>query len=213
MGCPTAGRRPGPGRAVGFTLVEIVLAIGLVALLVSMGIVALGRWYETSQLPEGARRLESILRLARADACARGRRVRVDFDPDTLNPSVLWEPKPLEEPGSFVQHPGAWAHDVPVGLVRVSRCERRGADAVQTLTYNDDEELTSEEGNVVQAITFYPDGSFDSAIIEMAGRDESELRIGRIDMDGVSGLITLRIMTSVELEEQYELDAEAREGL
>jgi len=210
---PAGGCLRCPARAGGFTLIEVVLALSLVAVLLSLGVLALGRWYDSSRLPEGARRLESILRLARADACARGRRVRLQFDPESLAPGMVWEPQPLQEPGVYVQHPAEWAFDLPVALLRVTRCERRGADAVQTLTYNDDEELTTEEGNPLQPVTFYPDGSFESAIIEVAGRDDSELRIGRIDLDGVTGSITLRIMTSVELEEQYELDAEAQEGL
>jgi len=202
-------RPPHAGTGPGFTLVEVVLAVALVVVLVSMGIIALGRWYDTGRLPEGARRLESILRMARADACARGRRVQFGFDGDTLQPAITWEPKPLEEPGQFLPHPGVWAHDLPAEDLRVIRCERRGSDAMRVLTYGDGRELTSDEGNVLQAVTFYPDGSFDSAILEVAGRNESELRVGRIDLDGVSGKIELRILTPMELEEQLELDAEA----
>lgn len=192
---------------------EVLLATALVVLLLSLGIAGFGRLYDTEKIGEAGRRMESILRLARADAAARGRRIRLSFDRETLALLIEWEPKPLAEPGTFVPLTSAsWANQPPLTAVRFRRCERTGSSAMQTLTYQQEDELQSEDGKVLQSVTFYPDGSCDSAIVEIAGRDESELRIARIDLDGVTGTVTMRILTPIEQEEQEQFDAEA-EGL
>jgi type II secretory pathway pseudopilin PulG len=191
------------GRA-GFTLLEIALTVGLVVLLLSLAIASFTNWYEADLLPEGARQFEGLLRLARADAASRGRQVRLVFDPETLRPRLLWEPSPLEEPGNFVSHPGEWAHHLPVELVRVSRCERTGASAVVTLKYQDSDQLESEEGNILQPLTFYPDGSCDSAIIELVALAEDDVRTAVLVLDGDNGTIRLYLLTPTELEEFYE---------
>jgi len=198
------------GQDAGFTLVEIILAVAIVFLLLSAGIFAFGGWLRGQKLPEGARQFESILRRARAEAAARGRRIRLVFDPQTLDPNLAWEPKPLEEPGSFLPYSstGLTLH-LPRELVRVVRCQRIGQSALRTLIYQDGSELESEEGKILEPLTFYPDGSHDSAIIELAGREDTELRIGRIELDGMTGTITLRILTPTEQEEQELIDAEA----
>jgi type II secretory pathway pseudopilin PulG len=189
---------------------EIMLAVALVVLLMAIGVISFGGWYKGQKLPEGARQFEGALRQLRADAASRGRRIRLVFDPDTLNATIVWEPQPLEEPGSFVPYCLA-GRDVPLPgeLVRVARCQRTGQSALPTLTYQDGDELASEDGKILQPVTFYPDGSYDSAIIELAGREVAELRIGRIELDGVNGTITLRILTPTEQQEQEEIDAEA----
>jgi prepilin-type N-terminal cleavage/methylation domain-containing protein len=195
---------------LGFTLVEILLAVALVAVLLSLVVGAFDGMYHSEQLGEGSRKLDSVLRMARADAAAQGRRVRMVFDPQTLQPTIVWEPKPLEEPGAFVPYTAAsWAAGLPNDQLRVRRCQRIKDSAVQTSIFTKEEELQSADGKVLHSITFYPDGTCDSAIIELAGLDDSELRIGRIDIDGPTGTFTLRILTPTEQQEQETLDAEA----
>jgi Tfp pilus assembly protein FimT len=197
-------------RALGFTLLEVLLAIALVVLLVSLAAGTFSNMYQSEQLPEGSRKLDSVLRMARADAASQGRRVRMVFDAQTLQPSIVWEPKPLEEPGTFVPYTGAsWTTGLPNDLVRVRRCQRIKDSAVQTSTLKKEEELRSADGKVLQSVTFYPDGSCDSAIVETAGLADTELRIGRIDVEGTTGNFTLRILTPTEQQEQETLDAEA----
>jgi prepilin-type N-terminal cleavage/methylation domain-containing protein len=197
-------------RPLGFTLLEVLLAIALVVVLVSLVVGAFSGLYESEQLGEGSRKLDSVLRMARADAASQGRRVRMAFDPQTLQPSIVWEPKPLEEPGVFVPYTGAgWAAGLPNDLVRVRRCQRIKDSAVQTSAFKREEEPQSADGKVLHYITFYPDGTCDSAIVELAGLADSELRIGRIDIEGATGTFTLRILTPTEQQEQESLDAEA----
>ncbi|MGB2822208.1 MAG: hypothetical protein WBF17_14585 [Phycisphaerae bacterium] len=182
--------------------------MGLLVLLVGVMVTGFSRWYETERTDESARRLESILRLARAEAASGGRRIRLTFDPQTLRAAIEWEPLPLEEPGVFVAHPAAWAHDLPNDDLRFLRCQRIGASAVQMMTYGRQEELESAEGGPLQAVMFYPDGSCDSAIIEVGDSRGLDGRVGRIDLDGTNGTIQLRILTPTEQAEEAELDKE-----
>jgi len=185
------------------------VAIALLALLAGVMVTGFSSWYDTERIDEGARRLESIVRLARAEAASRGRRIRLAFDGETLRALVEWEPLPLEQPGVFVAHPAVWAHDLPNDELRFRRCQRIGASALQMLTYQREEELQSQAGGLLQAVMFYPDGSFDSAIIEVGDPQEIDARVGRIDLDGTNGTINLRILTPTEQDEQAELDEEA----
>jgi len=208
--CAEVGRAIGGPRA-GFTLFEIILAAAIIVLLSGSIILAFGSWYRKRSVDESARRVEAILRMARAEACSQGRRVRLAFDPDTLAPTILWEPDPLGEPGLFVPHYGQWAHDLPTDIITFIRCRRTGASAVRLLTYSDAEEPVSPNGEPLESVTFLPDGSCDSAVIEVAASDGVDLRIGRLEIDGVTGAVRLRMLTPTEQAEQDEADAAAEE--
>ena len=195
---------------MGFTLLEVLLAVALVVVLVSIAVGTFTTMYQSEQIGEGSLKLDSVLRMARADAASQGRKIRMIFDPQTLQPSIVWEPKPLEEPGVFVPYTAAnWTSGLPNDVVRVRRSQRIGDSAVQTSLIKADDDLQSADGKVLQYITFYPDGTCDSAIIELAGLVDSELRIGRINIEGTTGTFTLRILTPTEQQEQEALDAEA----
>ena len=60
-----------------FTLVEVILAVAIIGLISGTFILGLGSWYQREAVDDGARRVESILRVARAEACSQGRRRRV----------------------------------------------------------------------------------------------------------------------------------------
>jgi len=207
-----AGRGASRPR-LGFTLFELILAAAIFALVSGSIILAVGGWYREQSVDECARRVEAILRLARAEACGRSRRIRLAFDAETLAPAILWEPEPLAEPGRFVPHFGQWAHDLPTEELQFLSCRRTGASAVKLLTYSDAEEPASAEGEPLESVTFLPDGSCDSAVIEMTALDGLDPRVGRIEIDGVTGTVTLRILTPLEQEEQEEANAAAEEAL
>ena len=209
---PCAARRAGGRPRAGFTLFEIILATAILVILGGTIILAVGGWYRKQSVDESARRVEAILRMARAEACSQGRRVRLAFDPASLVPVILWEPDPLGEPGVFVPHYGQWANDLPTETLVFIRCRRTGASAVKLLTYADAEEPVSPDGEPLESITFLPDGSCDSAVIEVADADGLDPRIGRVEIDGVTGAASLRMLTPTEQEEQDEADAAEEEG-
>jgi prepilin-type N-terminal cleavage/methylation domain-containing protein len=195
-----------------FTLVEIILAAAIIALLAGTFVLAMGQWYQRQSLDESAMRVEAILRMARAEACSQGRLIRLAFDPASLSPVITWEPSPLQEPGRFVPHYGAWANDLPTDLLRFIQCRRTGQSARKLLTYSDVREPATPDGEPLQSITFMPDGSCDSAVIELAAADGLDPRIGRIEINGITGSVSLRILTPTEQDEQRAIDAEAQEA-
>jgi hypothetical protein len=178
-----------------------------------MIVLAMSQWYQRQSVDESARRIESILRMARAEAAGQGRRIRLAFDPGTLAPSITWEPDPLAQPGVFVPHYGQWAHDLPTDVLRFVTCRRTGASAEKLLTYADAEEPVSPEGQPLQSITFLPDGSCDSAVLELvAAADASDPRIARIEIAGLTGSVSLQILTPLEREELEEAQAQEGQG-
>ena len=202
------GPAPG-GRDAAYTITEIVLAIGLLAVLAAVMVTGFGRWHDTERVEEGARRVEAILRMARAEAASSGRRIRLCFNSEDLRPVVEWEPSPLAEPGVFLRHPGTWANDLPEEELHFNRCQRTGSSALSLLDRENTDALESAGGGVLQPVTFYPDGSFDSAIIELIDPTEVDQRVARIDLDSSGLTIRLRMLTPTEQEDQAEIDEEA----
>ncbi len=192
-----------PGRA--FTLLEVILAITLLVALASAGAFALVSWYDGRNLEEGAVQFEALVRMARADAANTKRSIRLSFEPDTGAIRVLWEPQPFTEPRVFVEYDtSVWAAEVPNGLVRVTRCELTGDSAYSTL---DTETLAPPDPGEVRMdpVTFHPDGTSDSAVIELAtAGDEDDSRRAVIVIDGTNRTIETQVLGETGLAEFYE---------
>lgn len=195
---PSAAGRPRGGPRAGFTLFEIILAAAIIVILSGAIILGVGGWYRKQGVDEGARRVEAILRMARAEACSQGRRVRLAFDPTDLTPAIYWEPDPLGQPGLFVRHYGQWANDLPTDVIVFLSCRRTGASAARLLTYSEAEEPVTPDGEPLESLTFLPDGSCDSAVIEVADADGVDLRVGRLEIDGITGAVRLSMLTPTE---------------
>ena len=191
--------RPTPRALRGaFTLIEIVLAVALVALLAGMALVNFGAWRSGQALDEGAQRWETALRMARAEAANLGRRLRLAFDANDGRVVVLWEPEPLTEPGQFTEYTACgWKDAVDLGGVRVEKCEYIGSSTYRTL-----DAQSVRTGDVANAdlaeITFEPDGSSDSVALTLVAADAPESPRVVIEIDGLSGAISSR---RVSLEE------------
>ena len=67
--------RPAPIH--GFTLVELMVALALAAVLMAAGVHGLGAWLTEQQLRDRAEALRHALQLARTEAIKRGARVDV----------------------------------------------------------------------------------------------------------------------------------------
>ncbi len=204
MTSATTRKRPGsdgppPVRRAGFTLLELTLAAALIVLLVGTMVLSLSGWNESRRLEEGARRFEAMLCMARADAANLGRRLRLDFgeNEDGLPEiQLLWESDPLGGAQQFTPYTACtWTHHVPSGLVEVARCESSGWDVT---------ERDRSDETVLEPVTFYPDGSCDSAEIELISTSPADNRRALIEIDGLTGAVTRRILTSAELEEEVE---------
>jgi len=191
-----------PPRACGgFTLLEILLVLGVLALLAGAVIISLGGRSEVEALQEGMGRLETAMLMARAEAANLGLRLRLGFDPETMQVLVLYEPEPLAEPGNFVAYTGCtWQDSIELDGLRIETCAFVGSSAYRTV-----ETATGGAGapdSALAAITFEPDGSSDSVHLELTRAADPDSRRGFVDLDGLTGTISTRILTASEMAKQ-----------
>jgi len=189
-----------PRARRGFTLLEILLAVAVLVLLAAMAAVNFPAMRGSRTLEDGADRLATGLRMARADAANRGRRMRIAFDAETGAPRVLWEPEPLTGPGQFVAYDAcAWKDLIAVEGVAVDSSRFVGASAYRNVG---DASVTGGEPEDLDhaAVTFEPDGSSDSVVIELFATDAPDTRRARIEIDGLTGAVATRILTLEEIE-------------
>lgn len=170
-------------RKAGFTLVELVLVLSVLALLAGVTAVNLGGFGRSQELSEGASRLETALRLTRADAAGEGRRIRLQPDAETGGMDVLWEPNPLTEPGEFRQYPCSWRGYLPGGSVRVVSSRLTGDSRYRSLWSDCGRGDASSD---MEALTFYPDGTSDSAEIEL----EAPAGTAILKISGLTGVVS-----------------------
>jgi len=112
---------PSPAREGGFSLVEVLLTLSLVLGLAAATVVTFTGLDGKNALDEGADRLESMIRFARAEASNSGRQVRLVFDPSTNRPAaasselrdikVSWESDSTGHPGQFESMPNRGWND------------------------------------------------------------------------------------------------------
>lgn len=196
-----AGFRGPPGQ--GFTLVELLLAVVLLTLLLGALVFNFSGFGQQARLEEGAARLETLLRLAQAQAALSGRQVQIVFqadgDSNALEPSsslrVQWELAPLETPGQFEDLVGdQWQTQGITEMVRIQSVTLLGAasgnpstllSAAEQTTSAPDDFLSDE----LPTLTFYPDGSGDSAEIILVPLEETDLRRVVLRINGLTGAI------------------------
>lgn len=188
-------------RAGGFTLIEILLALAVMLLLAGLTVISFSSWDSSRRLEEASWQFESSLRMARAEAANLGRKVRLEFD-DSARPQILWEPEPLTEPGQYVPYEGAsWATNLPNLQMVVSHCEL--TDGSFSWTPPSDQLQSQTQPAALSAITFYPDGSSDSAMIQLRGQDTTEQRTAVLTLDGLNGTITTELLSVSEMVERF----------
>ncbi len=204
-------RRSG-GRA--FTMIEILLAIGVMVLLAGAVTYTMFGRVQEHYLDEGSQRFETVLRMARAEAANQGRRLRLSWIEQEQRLVVLWEPEPLAQPGQFVELTSAsWAGTLPSDLIRIVSASREGESESQTGFGKASSAMAGDdEAATTTLIDFYPDGSCDTATFELASRDESDLRRALVEFDGFNYLISTRIMDADELAAWYAAQLSAAAG-
>jgi prepilin-type N-terminal cleavage/methylation domain-containing protein len=213
--------RPLKRAGQGFTLVELLLALALMLLFVSAAVFSFSSLLRGNQLEEGAGQVESLMRFARAQAANTGRKVQLVFEEETNSTSfaasirVRWEPDPLGEPGVFADLAEAgWQAQAINGLVQ--------AEAVQLLGSGDENsadstgspaDVSGPEADAgvtkpLSPITFYPDGSSDSAeiiLVSLAPDDENRMSVR---IEGLSGAIRHQLVSAEPGDEPEQSDVQ-----
>jgi len=199
----------------GFSLLEVLLVLPLIGVLLGLSVVSLDAWQRGQRLSVGADRLSTCLRLARADAADRGRRIRLVMrvreaaedavgSDDAASFELRWEAEPLAKPGVFEPyHRCNWQDVLPGGLVRVTQVELLGESALR-FTSRDTGLDESGGGGDVAAITFYPDGTSDAARIVLAAADgaadgEADERRAVLELSGLSGEVRLELRDAADV--------------
>jgi len=118
----------------------------------------------------------------------------LSFDSETRLPTLLWEPSPLTEPGQFTPHKTcSWRTRIPKTGIAVTRCRTIGPDGkpVDEAPSSIGDETDEEE---MQTITFGPDGTSDSVLIEIESSLEGDTLRAAIKLDGQNNLIKTKFM-------------------
>ncbi len=107
----------GTYHARAYTLIEIMLVVGLLVALSAMAIPNFVRQIERERLPGSVRQLRSLLTLVRANAAFDGKRYRLRFPTederealdDDRQPLIEREDDPIDEPDLFNRVTAPWA--------------------------------------------------------------------------------------------------------
>jgi len=176
----------------------MLLALTIMGLLLAALAINFSALSGGQDLEEGAARLETALRMARADAANLGRRIRLAFDEIDGRFIVFWEADPLAEPGRFTEYTACtWDDFVSMDRIRLERCQLVGPSLYQVVKMG-----TAGGGDATAgpaSITFEPDGSSDSAVIEVSAVDERDTRHIVIELEGLTGTVTSRTLSPEEL--------------
>jgi type II secretory pathway pseudopilin PulG len=205
MALPRGGSalRGAPSRAA-FTLMEVVLVLCLIIVLATVAAISLSGWNREAAFEDGVSHFESALRLARAEAARLGLRLRLAFDPNG-GAVILYEPRPLEAPEEFEEYAGCtWGNVLDDCAVRVSQCQLTGSSAYRPVGKNEPGRDSAFASAVpMDSLTFYPDGSSDSALVELKPYDDDDTRRAVIQVTGMDGGISTWMVDADALDDTY----------
>jgi hypothetical protein len=155
-------------------------------LIAAVAVVAVGSMDNRDAMSEAVGAYEAVLRQARAHAMRDARPMRLVFDPDNGSPQLMAQGDPVAAPGRF-DHPAMiWPELAETQDVRLVRCERKVASDFAAAVAEDpvsDHELNR------QALTFQPDGTSDTAELELELSDDHAGYHAVISIDGFTGTI------------------------
>jgi prepilin-type N-terminal cleavage/methylation domain-containing protein len=193
----TAGK---PGNTGGFTLFELLLAVAVLALLVSAVVFSFSSFMTGSQLDEGVTQFENLVRLARAHAANTGRRVQLGFQEDITpegvvvgKSSVVWEADPVGNPGRFEK---LWElsrlTESIDEFIAIDSARRSGTGEASLDVGGPGSEWVeagAEAPPWLTPVTFFADGSADSAEIVLISRDTEDKRRVVLRLEGITGTL------------------------
>jgi len=135
------------GVRAGFTLLELLLVVGLLALLALSAWPLLENRISSAELPESATKLQSLLFMARSQAISDHKRYRVRFDEGLQQPLVEVEPDAINAAGEWFETTEAWAEEnTLLGDVRVHAVKLGRPVYLTPQQTRDDAEAESDEG-------------------------------------------------------------------
>ena len=181
------------------------MVVSLLSIIMVLGIVSGTSASERRKFQYTVDRMETTLRMARAEAANTARRIRLTFDEETRLPSVLWEPEPLTKPGQFEPYTTcSWRSRIPKSSIAVTKCRMIGPDGkpIDEAPTSVGDDSDSEE---IQTITFNQDGSSDSVLIEIESTDLANPLRAAIKLDGENSIITSKILYT-PAEDDYDED-------
>lgn len=191
----------------GATLLELLLTAALVLGLSGAVVFCFNSLQRGAQLDEGAMRMESLIRFARAHAANSGKVVRVVFSPESSDdgsPSgthvrVQVQSDTATAGSTFVEVGQTREDSESVNeLVNVVTVELQGAANPAAAAPSTAESSDSVPGPVAAQITFYPDGSSDSAEIILTSRDTEDSRRVSLKLTGITGATRRLVLTEAE---------------
>lgn len=201
---------PAHGRAGGFTILEVLLTLGVLLLLAGVAVLNLDLFRNSQNLSEGSLQFGTVLRMAAIESRNIGKRVLLSFDADGLI-LVQCEQDPLGAPGAFTAYTNCgWLDSLPSQTVKVVRCDitsalSPGAMAAQAQAFSPSASLAgSTPKAIISSVTFYPDGTSDSAIIELADATDADANRAVIELDGVNGTTNTLTLSPTDLDAYYQ---------
>lgn len=207
------GLRRGPAAtsAPAFTLLEILIVLGILILLASIAWPAMESQIKAAEMPESADRIRSMLFMARCEAVMEHRRHRIRFDPEHQQPFIEIESDPIRRPGEFDTITSGWAVE-PMVLGDVQVHEVRLGRPVWTMslaTTDDPDEAEEQADPGFEQESEDEEREREAFLNNIAGDEDIEVDENRLmivfEADGSSGWATLvlaRIDPEDELEEE-----------
>lgn len=201
-------------RKQGFSLVELLLTLVLILCLAAASVFTFTAIYKSANLDEGSDRFQSLIRFAQAEAATTGRKVRLQFVPNESVPlesaaelrtiKVTWEADLLSAPGVFEEYTNkAWSEEIVnelVGVTKVEPISQTGAAPFESAESGSAPVESYTETLEFPSITFYPDGTCDSAEVVLASRNGDDERRLAVRLGGILGTMSTRTMSSAEVE-------------
>jgi len=205
-----------PQLTVGFTLLEVVLVIGILAVLAAMVMPNLIGEIEGKRLPTSAQQMRSLITMTRANAMFDGKRYRIRFpqedelddEGDDRQPLIEREDDPVAEPGVYYPVKAPWVYgetflrDVWCVQVRLGKPTleriREGYESNDVLERLDD--VFEDQDPDYPPLIIEPDGTSEWATFaitnvsrELSVEDlEEDDPVIDVILDGVTGLIWLQ---------------------
>jgi prepilin-type N-terminal cleavage/methylation domain-containing protein len=208
-------------RQAAFTLLEILLVVGILAVLAGLAMPRLMQDLEAERLPQSCNQMRALLLLTRSNAMIDGLRYRIRFPSqdeldntgDQQQPIVEVERDPLEHPEEFDRVKAAWARDpVLKEGVRCARVRLGKPTVEEMLNEKKDQAAIDREEQLEQTTEEKFDTGFPPLIIEPDGTTEwvtfrltdapDDVTYDELDpeqdtvvdviMDGVTGLVWLQ---------------------